>query len=320
MKECASPTNSGETQPSDREAQTKRREAWELLRLTWIEWWNDDTFRLAASLAFYTIFSLAPVLLIAVGIASLFFERETATEKIVAEVQRLIGNNGAQSIRQIIEASSGFGKSVSAITTGVATFLIGATAVFAELQAALNKIWDVQADPKRGMILQLVIARLRSFTLALGVGFLLLVSLVISALLTALQDYLDRWIPGVPAFWQFLNVATSFLVAAFLFAMIYKYLPDVRIHWKDVWIGAAVTAALFTTGKHLISLYLGQTAIRSAFGAAGSFVVLLIWIYYSALISFFGAEFTQVYARRHGGGIRPARHAKRAGQKEEVSV
>lgn len=290
---------------------------WQLLRTTCVEWWNDDTFRLAASLAFYTIFSLAPVLLIAVGVASLFLSRETATQKIIAEVQKMIGNNGAQAIKQVLDASSGFGKSISAIVTGVVTFLLGASAVFAELQAALNKIWDVQAEAKRGFILKLVFDRLRSFALALGVGFLLLVSLVISAGLTALQDYLNNWMPGIPALWQASNIIVSFLVVGFLFAMIYKYLPDAKITWKNVWIGAAVTAALFTVGKYVISLYLGQTAMGSAFGAAGSFAVLLIWIYYSALICFFGAEFTQVYARRIGRGIQPKKSARRIGKKDE---
>ncbi len=295
---------------------SKAGEAWQLLKTTCVEWWNDDTFRLAASLAFYTIFSLAPVLLIVVGVASLFLARETATQKIVAEVQRMIGNNGAQAIKQVLDASSGFGKSISAITTGVITFLLGASAVFAELQAALNKIWDVQTEAKRGFILKLLFDRLRSFALALGVGFLLLVSLVISAALTALQDYLNNWMPGFPALWQASNMVVSFLAVGFLFAMIYKYLPDAKITWKNVWIGAAVTAALFTVGKYVISLYLGQTALGSAFGAAGSFAVLLIWIYYSALICFFGAEFTQVYARRQGDRILPKGHARRAGEKE----
>ncbi len=234
------------------------------------------TFRLAASLAFYTIFSLAPVLLIVVGVASLFLARESATQRIVAEVQKMIGNNGAQAIKQVLDASSGLGKSISAIATGVLTFLLGASAVFAELQAALNKIWDVQSDPKGGVVLKVFFDRLRSFALALGVGFLLLVSLVLSAALTALHDYLNNWIPGVPALWQGVNIATSFLAVGFLFAMIYKYLPDAKITWKNVWIGAAVTAALFTAGKYAISLYLGQTAMGSAFGAAGSFTVLLI--------------------------------------------
>ncbi len=298
-------------------ASTSQGEIWQLLKTTCVEWWQDDTFRFAASLAFYTIFSLAPVLLIAVGVASLFLARETATEKIIAEVQKMIGDNGAQAIKQVLDASSGLGKSVSAIVTGVVTFLLGASAVFAELQTALNRIWDVESDPKSGIILKVVFDRLRSFALALGVGFLLLVSLVLSAALTALHDYLNNWMPGVPALWQGVNIMVSFLAVGLLFAMIYKYLPDAKITWTNVWIGAAVTAALFTAGKYLISLYIGQTAMGSAFGAAGSFAVLLIWIYYSALICFFGAEFTQVYARRTGRGIQPKESARRLGNKDD---
>lgn len=294
------------------------RGAWRLVKTSFVEWWQDDTFRYAAALAFYTIFSVAPILLIAVGAASLFFARDIATERIVAEIQRMVGSQGAQAVRQVIDASTGFGKSIWAIASGLVTFLLGAGAVFAELQAALNKIWDVQAQPRRGVFLSFIFDRLRSFTIALGVGFLLLVSLVVSAALAALQDYFTSWMPGVPGLWQLANVVASFAIAALLFAMIYKYLPDVEITWNDVAIGAVVTAALFTGGKYLIGLYIGQTAAANAFGAAGSFAVLLIWIYYSALVSFLGAEFTQVYARLYGSRIKPSTHAVRVGGKSDV--
>jgi membrane protein len=282
--------------------------------MTFIEWWNDNTFRFAASLAFYTIFSLAPVLLIATGVASLFLARDVANRRVLAEIQKLIGDQGVEGLRQVLRSSEGFGDSTLAIIVGVATFALGATAVFAELQAALNTIWDVQADPDRGFLLRLIAQRLRSFAIALGVGFLLLVSLIISAALSGLQSWLSEWGPGVPWVWQAANIVASMFVITLLFAMIYRYLPDVEIAWGDVWIGAAVTAALFTAGKYVIGVYLGQTAVASAFGAAGSFAVLLIWVYYSALISFLGAEFTQVYARRHGTGIRPLKHAERVGR------
>jgi membrane protein len=299
---------------------TKISEAWQVTKVTFQEWWNDDPFRLAASLAFYTIFSIAPVLLIVVGVATLFYARDTAIDRIVSEIQTLVGNRGAQAVRDVLEASSGFGKSIWAILTGVVTFLLGASAVFAELQSALNKIWDVHAQSRRGVILQLVFDRLRSFGIAVGVGFLLLVSLVISAAISALQGYLESRMPGMPEFWQTINIIVSFLVVAALFAMIYKFLPDARIRWKDVWIGAAVSSALFTGGKYVIGVYLGHTATASTFGAAGSLAVLLIWIYYSALISFLGAEFTQVYARRRGVPIEPKTHAVRTGNKPDEIV
>ena len=295
----------------------KLKAGWQLIKVTFVEWWNDNTFELAAALAFYTIFSIAPVLLIAVGVASFFLAPETATNRIVGELQNLVGPQGAHAVRQVIESSRGFGKGIWAVSVGIIMLIIGATTVFGELQAALNHIWDVKAKPDRSVIVPLVLDRLRSFSIAICVGFLLLVSLVISALISGLQDYLNNWLAGIPWFWQTANVVASFFVVAVLFAMIYKFLPDVVISWRDVWIGAAVTALLFTGGKCLIGIYLGHTATASAFGAAGSLVVLLFWVYYSTLISFLGAEFTQVYARRYGSRIRPQRHAVRVGRKSD---
>lgn len=293
----------------------KLKAAWELLKLTFAEWMNDNTFELSAALAFYTIFSIAPVLLIAVGVASFFLAPDTATNQIVGEMGKMIGTQGANAIRQVIESSRGFGKGLWAVSVGIVTLILGATAVFGELQSALNQIWDVKARPNRGVIMSFIVDRLRSFSIAVSVGFLLLVSLVVSAVISGLQSYMNNWLPGIPWFWQTANVISSFFVIAILFAMIYKFLPDVVISWKDVWIGAAVTALLFTGGKYLIGIYLGHTATASAFGAAGSLVVLLFWVYYSALIVFLGAEFTHVYARRYGSGICPKEHAVRVGRK-----
>ena len=295
----------------------KLKAGWELLKLTFTEWTNDNAFELSAALAFYTIFSIAPVLLIAVGVASFFLAPEAATTRIVDEMEKLVGAQGANAVRQVIESSRGFGKGIWAVSVGIVTLITGATAVFGELQSALNRIWDVEAKPDRGVIMSLIVDRLRSFSIAVCVGFLLLVSLVVSALISGLQNYMNNWLPGVPWVWQTANVVTSFLVVAALFAMIYKFLPDVVISWKDVWIGAAVTALLFSAGKYLIGIYLGRTATSSAFGAAGSLVVLLFWVHYSALISFLGAEFTQVYARRYGPGIHPKKHAIRVGHKSD---
>jgi membrane protein len=295
----------------------KLKAGWELLKLTLSEWTNDNAFELSAALAFYTIFSIAPVLLIAVGVASFFLAPDTATDQIVGEMEKMIGSQGANAVRQVIESSRGLGKGVWAVSVGIITLITGATAVFGELQSALNQMWDVEAKPDRGVIMSFVVDRVRSFSIAVCVGFLLLVSLVISAVISGLQHYMNNWLPGIPWLWQTANVLSSFVVIAILFAMIYKYLPDVVISWKDVWIGAAVTALLFTAGKYLIGIYLGRTATTSAFGAAGSLVVLLFWVYYSALISFLGAEFTQVYARRYGPGIQPKQHAIRVGRKTD---
>jgi membrane protein len=295
----------------------KLKAGWDLLKLTFTEWMNDNTFEWSAALAFYTIFSIAPVLLIAVGVASFFLAPETATTRIVDEMEKLVGAQGANAVRQVIESSRGFGKGLWAVSVGIVTLIMGATAVFGELQSALNQIWDVKPKPNRSVIMSLIVDRLRSFSIAVCVGFLLLVSLVISAVISGLQNYMNNWLPGIPWFWQAANIVTSFVVVAVLFSMIYKFLPDVVISWRDVSIGAAVTALLFSAGKYLIGLYLGQTATASAFGAAGSLVVLLFWVYYSALISFLGAEFTQVYTRRYGSGIRPKKHAVRVGRKSD---
>lgn len=297
--------------------ESKLQSAWLLLKMTATQWWNDNTFRLAAALAFYTIFSVAPVLLIAVGAASLFFARENAVNRVVHELQQLVGPQGAAAIRTVLESSAGLGKGAWAITIGVITLVLGASVVFAELQSALNVIWNVKVQVRRGFILDYVLDRLRSFSIAAGVGFLLLVSLVLSAALTALQDYFTHWIPSMPWLWQAGNIGVSLVVVALLFGLIYKFLPDVEIRWRDVWVGAAVTSVLFNGGKYLIGIYLGHAAIGSAFGAAGSFAVLLVWIYYSALICFFGAEFTQVYARRHGRKIQPEEHARDEGEAKD---
>ena len=288
-----------------------------MLKLSFAEWMDDNTFELSAALAFYTIFSIAPVLLIAVGVASFFLAPDTATDQIVGEMEKMIGVEGANAVRQVIESSRGFGKGLWAVSVGIVTLIMGATAVFGELQSALNKIWDIKAKPDRGVITSLVVDRLHSFSIAVSVGFLLLVSLVISAVISGLQSYMNNWLPGVPWVWQTANVVSSFFVIAVLFAVIYRFLPDVVISWKDVWIGAAVTALLFSAGKYLIGIYLGRTATASAFGAAGSLVVLLFWVYYSALISFLGAEFMQVYTRRYGSGIHPKKHAVRVGRKSD---
>jgi membrane protein len=295
----------------------KTGQGWLLLKKTFLQWWNHNTFRLAAALAFYTIFSLAPVLLIAVGIASIFFARESAIHQITSQIQQLVGTEGANAVRQILHASSGIGRGARAIAIGLVTLFLGASAVFMELQADLNQIWDVKPVPRRGLILDYIFDRLRSFSIALAVGFLLLVSLVLSAALSGLQDYMTVWMPAAPWLWQLLNTIVSFLLITVLFAAIYKYLPDARVRWRDVWIGAAVTSLLFTIGKYLIGLYLGQTATASSFGTAGSFVVLLTWIYYSSLISFLGAEFTQVYATRNGRTIEAEPHAVRVKDKQD---
>lgn len=279
------------------------------------QWWNDNTLRLAASLAFYTVFSFAPIVIITLAIASTVVGRETAAQQMIQQIDGLVGPQGAATIEMILANTGQFGSNKLAALVGVMTLIIGSTAVFAELQGALNQIWDVKPRSRGvGVIRKLIRDRLLSFALVVATGFLLLVTLIISAILSGAQEFLNILIPGMPWLWWSLNILISFCVTTLMFMAIYKILPDVTIDWRDVAIGAVVTTVLFSIGKFAIGQYLGQWSTASAYGAAGSFVVLLVWVYYSALICFFGAEFTQVYARRYGSQIRPSRQAVRIGR------
>jgi len=290
-----------------------------LLKVTAMDWWNDNTLRLAASLAFYTVFSLAPIIIIATAVAAMIVGEEVAHRTLVNQIDGLVGEAGALAVSDVLESAGATERSIFATVIGVGGLLVGSTAVFAELQAALNEIWDVQAAPAgTRMIRKLVVDRIVSFSLVVGIGFLLLVSLIISAMLAFAEEALNLWLP-MAWVWRLANIAISYLVVTFIFMAIYKVLPDVKITWRDVAVGAAVTALLFSLGKFFIGIYLGKWTLASSYGAAGSFVVLLIWIYYSALICFFGAEFTQVYARRYGSQIRPNSQAVRIGEKSDVA-
>ncbi|HWB57910.1 MAG TPA: YihY/virulence factor BrkB family protein [Chthoniobacteraceae bacterium] len=288
--------------------------AWILLKRTAAAWWGANTSRYAAALAFYTLFSLGPIILLAVGISSLFFVPATAEADITEDAWELAGRQGAFVVKQIIDASNGLGKSAWTITVGVATFLFGASVIFGELQAALNTIWQVQPK-KEGMILYVVMNRVRSFAIALVVGLLFVLTLLASTVIGGLQIHSGRYLGGIPWLWQCANGAVSFVVVIVLFAMIYNYLPDVRLGWRDVWMGALVTGVLFAAGKFGIGFYLGHTSVAGSFGTAGSLAVLLVWVYYSAMICFFGAEFTKVYADWRGKEIAPEQHATRTGRK-----
>ena len=281
---------------------------WGFIKEAFEDWSEDRASTLAAALAYYTIFSLAPLLIIAIAIAGLAFGREATQGQIVNQISGLIGSEGAKGIETLIENASKPSSGVIATAFGIIVLLIGSSGFFGQLQEGLNTIWEVKPRPGRG-ILGIMKDRFLSFTMVLGVGFLLLVSLVISAGLVALGEILGTFMPGTVIVGYILNVIISLLVTTLLFAMIFKILPDVKISWKDVWIGAAATAFLFTVGKLLLGLYLAKANIASAYGAAGSLVVILVWVYYSAMILFLGAEFTQVYANRYGSRIVPDRDA-----------
>ena len=269
------------------------------LKSVFVEWWKDNAPRLGAALAFYTLFSLSPLLIIAVAIAGLIFGREAAQGHVVAQIEGLVGHEGATAVQAMIESARKPASGILASLFGFFTLLVGATGLFGELQGALNTIWDVPDQPGDGFIGMLK-NRFLSFTMVLGIGFLLLVSLLVSAGLAAAGHFLGGMFPTIAFVGHVVNFLVSILVATLLFAMIYKYLPNVEIGWSDVWIGAAVTALLFTAGKFLIGLYLGTSGVTSAYGAASSLVIILIWVYYSAQIFLLGAEFTQIYATRWG--------------------
>lgn len=281
---------------------------WVLLKETFAEWNADKASRLAAALAYYAIFSLAPLLIIAIAIVGAVFGEEAARGEIVGKIQGLVGKEGAQFIQTAIENASQPQTGTVASIISVVVILFGASGFFAQLQDALNTIWEVQPKPDQGLV-NIIRSRFLSFTMVLGVGFLLLVSLLLSAALSAVVNYLSNLIPAISLGLQFFNFILSFAITTVLFGLIYKVLPDVKIAWSDVWIGAIITSLLFAIGRFLLGMYFGNSNIGSAYGAAGSLVIILAWIYYAAQILFFGAEFTQVYARRFGSQIVPTKNA-----------
>ena len=260
--------------------------------------------RLGAALAFYTLFAIAPLFVIVLAIAGLLFGEDAARHELFSQVSGLVGSEGGQAIQALVNAAQKPQTSAWATMIAVATLFVGATGVFVELQDAINSIWGVRRVPGRGLR-NFIKDRLLSFTLVVGIGFLLLVSLVLSAGLSALGKFMAGLLPAQAAIWQGVNFVVSFGVIALLFAMIFKVLPDVNIAWRDVWIGATLTALLFNLGKLLVGLYLGRSSVTSAYGAAGSLVIVLLWVYYSAQILFFGAKFTQIYSKRHGSHVQP---------------
>lgn len=270
-----------------------------LFKDAWTEFGDDKAQRLAASLAYYTIFSIAPLLLIAIAIAGLVFGRSEAQSEILAQLRGLFGDAGGKAIEEMLTNAAKPASGTMAIVIGFATLLFGAAGVFGQLKDALNTIWNVDAK-KKGGFAAMIKGRFLSFAMVLGVGFLLLVSLVIDAAVASMGKFAEARLPGGEAIWQILQLIVSFAVISVLFAMIFRFLPDIRIEWRDVWLGAGFTAFLFVVGKFGLGLWLGKKSVGSAYGAAGSLVVLLLWIYWSANIVFFGAEFTQVYARTHG--------------------
>ena len=276
------------------------QQIWDLIRKSVWAWVDDYAPSMGAALAYYTLFSIAPLLIIAIAVAGLFFGQEAARGEIVMQIQGVIGREGAIAVQGLLKSANEPARGIFLTAVGIITLVIGATTVFAELQSDLDRIWRVPAPVKENGLLILLRTRLLSFGLVLGLGFLLLVSLVIGAAIAAFGKWWDGVFKGWELLLQALNFSISFAITTLLFALIYKLMPRARIAWWDVWVGAGVTALLFESGKFLIGLYLGKTSVASGFGAAGSLVVLLVWVYFAAQIFLLGAEFTWVYSNEHG--------------------
>jgi membrane protein len=284
------------------------RTAFDLTKKSVGAWRADHASSMGGALAYYTLFSTAPVLIIAIAIAGFVFGEEAARGEILTQLRGLLGEQGAAAVETILRGASRPTEGLIATVSSVVVLVIGATTVFAELQTDLDRIWKAPASERKGGLWGLLRARLLSFGLVLALGFLLLVSLVVSAALGALGGWWGGYFEGWDVLLEIVNFALSLAVTTGLFAMVYKLLPSVDIAWRDVWIGAIVTALLFALGKTVIGYYIGRSSVASGFGAAGSFVVLLLWVYYSTQIFLLGAEFTGVYAREHGSrraGTRP---------------
>jgi membrane protein len=281
-----------------------------LIKDTAISWYRDDPWRLSAIVAYYAILSLPGLLVIIISLLGYFWGAEIIEGKVYEEIRLSMGQPTADAVESIFTSASKDETSWIAAIIGIGALIFGATGVFYHLQISINRIWEVKSDPKRGM-LQYLIDRTKSFGFVLVICFLLLVSFVFSAIFSALKEYIARWIPDIAYYMLILSdLVLSFGVTTILFALIFKYLPDVKIGWRSVWIGALITSFLFAIGREVLSYYFGAASPGSVYGAAGSIIIMLLWVTYSCLILFFGAEFTWVFTRRYGYKMQPKSHAR----------
>jgi membrane protein len=284
--------------------------AWTLAKTTGNDFMDDNALRLAAALAYYALLSLAPLVVLAIAIAGFAVGDQSARGAIARELGAVVGSEGGQAVETIVRSAQAPAAGILSTIIGIVVLFFGASGVFTELQSALDTVWAVVPKPGRG-IKGVIRDRLFSFAMVMGVAFLLLVSLILSAGLSAVGHFFEHLLPGGEAVWQMLNFVISLVVVSALFAVMFKTVPDAKVAWRDAWVGGAVTSVLFSIGKFLIALYLGKSSVSSAYGAAGSLVVLVIWVYYSACILLVGAEFTRVYASRFGQRIEPTDNAER---------
>ncbi len=290
-----------------------------LLKQTFDDWNGDKAPQQAAALAYYTIFSLAPLLVIAIAIAGLFFGRDGVEGQVFDQLKGFLGQSGAEAVQTMIKSASAPASGIVATIIGVVTLLFGAAGFFGQLQDSLNTIWEVKVKPNQP-IMAIIKQRFFSFSMVLSTGFLLLVSLLLSAVLAAITGYFSGIISGADWVWELLNFVISLGITIGLFGLIFKYVPDVKIAWRDVWPGAILTGVLFSVGRFILAQYLGRGTFSSTYGAAGSLVVVLLWVYYSAQIMFFGAEFAQIFAKHRGSKIVPAENAQALPDSERAAL
>ncbi len=286
------------------------KDTWKLIKRTYNDWLEDEPFSEAAAVAYYAVFSLPPLLLIVITVAGSVFGEDAVHGEVSKQISGLIGMDAAESIEKMIINAQESGRTVLATIVGIATLIFGASGVFFQLQKSLNKIWKVQKKPSAGFLLMLK-DRLLSLGLVISVGFLLLISLVLTSVISALSDWLSANFSQLSVIASYImNFGLSFIIVTSLFALIYKVLPDVTIEWKTVWLGSIITALLFMLGKFAIGLYLGKAEPGSTFGAAGSIILVLLWVSYSCIILFFGAKFTWIFAQKFGFVIEPSSYAE----------
>ncbi len=289
---------------------------WDFIKEIFEGFSNDGCFRLGAALAYYTIFALAPVLIIIIAVTGFFLGDEAMQGEIYRQINGLVGAESARQIQAMVEAASQKESGALAAVISAVGLIFGASGVFYVIKDSLNIIWKVKAVPKSGLA-KFAVDRMRSLAIVLSIGFIMLVALIVNGVVAVLANYLNRFMPDITTYLiEAVNIGVSLLITTLLFAIIFKTLPDVKNYWSDVWVGAFVTAVLFALGKLLIGLYIGSADVGSTYGAAGSIIVILMWVYYASQILFLGAEFTFVYARRYGSGIRPSEHAVRVVQRE----
>jgi membrane protein len=293
------------------------KDGFTILKAAFKGFMNDMALKYSASLSYYTVFSLAPLLLLVISLAGIFFGKDAIQGKVFAEINGLVGNDAAKQIQDMIGHLEMSGKSTISVIIGVITLIVGATTVFGEIQESINIIWQVRAKPKKAW-LKLIRDRLLSGSLIISLGFLLMVSLIINGALVAISDKLKTFLPDITVvIFNIINVIISFIVITILFGVIFKVLPDVKISWKEVRSGAIFTAILFMLGRLVIGIYVGMSVNSSSYGAAGSLIAILLWVYYTAAILYFGAEFTKAYVDFKGKRIQPAEYAVHVEMTEE---